>query len=45
MNAEKTLTSLAAYVLDKNTIIDAVIALTGECGHYVMPPSPPAMAL
>ena len=44
-NTETTLTSLAASMLIDHTITGAVIALPGECGHWILYPSPPAMAL
>ena len=45
MNAERTLTCLAAFLLHDHTTVGAVIALPGECGHWIMYHSPPTMAL
>ena len=44
-NTEITLTSLAESVLKNHTIAGDVIALAGECGHCILYPSSPVMAL
>ena len=44
-NTEITLTSLAESVLNNHITVVAVIALTGECGHWILSPASPVMVV